>query len=402
MTTLEDIVGLEHTRLLFFEKLKQKISELEAANLEIDQKRLKIQAILDGITDVIAVVSSDFKILSVNEIFFDVFKISCPEQRFCYTVFRQTNDVCRECPLVTAKTSHRICRRQMTMPAGNTRRQFEITVSPLHKSDSRHDDYLLLMRDITTEKEYEANYLYSEKMATIGVLAAGVAHEINNPLTAVSGFSKGLKRRIPKLEKLLNQNDQGAAELVEDFKEYTETILNECNRCRDIVKTLLTFSPRKNADFSKINLNFLVKDVFKLIHYRLKHFPVCPVHLELTDTPPHVMGVAAELKQVMINLLFNAVDAISLEETITLATREEQEWVVFSVADTGHGIPEKHLDKIFDPFFTTKALGKGTGIGLAACYNIVKQHNGELTVETTENRGTTFSMKLPRWKRALS
>ncbi|MEA1969944.1 MAG: ATP-binding protein [Thermodesulfobacteriota bacterium] len=393
MTTLEDIVGLEHTRLLFFGELNKKIIELQAANMELEQKRLKIQAILDSITDVMAVVSADFRILSVNHIFFNIFQFKDPQGFFCYEIFRKKDAICRDCPLITARQNNYICRRQLAMPVHGKTCQFEITVSPLHKIDGRKDDFLLLMRDITKEKEYEANYLYSEKMATIGVLASGVAHEINNPLTAVSGFSEGLKRRIPRLEKLLK--DSGNDDLIEDFKEYTETILNECNRCRDIVKSLLTFSPRRKAEFSLIDLGELLADVLKLIHYRLKLFKIDPLQLELDNSCLNVMGIAAELKQVMINLLFNAFDAIAEGDTITIATKRENEWIVFSVKDTGQGIPDKDLDKIFDPFFTTKALGKGTGIGLAACYNIIKQHNGDITVETRKNIGTTFYMKLP-------
>lgn len=261
-------------------------------------------------------------------------------------------------------------------------------------SNGRSYRFLLLMRDVTREKEYQARYYHAEKMATIGVLAAGVAHEINNPLTAVSGFAKGLTRRLSRLEACLDDTRE-SRELMADFTEYLETILSEGERCRDIVHELLTFSPRKEGVFAPVDLRTLVLEMLKLLRYQLNRRTSRLICLELDESVPPVLGVGAELKQVLLNLIFNALEAIRDKGTITIRTGKTDRWIVLSVRDTGCGIPSDNLDKLFDPFFTTKPVGQGTGIGLSTCYNIIRQHKGEITVESVENLGSTFHVKLP-------
>lgn len=392
--TLEDIIGLEHTKLGFFGELNKKIDELKETNLELERRQRELQAILDGITDVMAVVSFNFRIITVNHVFDDVFECEDPRGAFCYEVFRNREAPCPDCPMVIARETNEVCRKLLICPLGGKNRQFEVTASPLRWSNGRSYRFLLLMRDVTREKEYQARYQHAEKMATIGVLAAGVAHEINNPLTAVSGFSKGLKRRLPRLDACLVEGRE-SRELMEDFNEYLDTIQGECERCRDIVHELLTFSPRKKVEFIPIDLRSLVLEMLKLLRYRLDGGSSPLICLELDESVPPVMGVGAELKQVLLNLIFNALEAIRDKGTITIRTRKTDGWVVLSVEDTGKGIPEEHLDKLFDPFFTTKPVGQGTGIGLSTCYNIVHQHRGEIAVESVENQGSAFHVKLP-------
>ncbi len=371
-TRLEDLIGLEYTKLGFFKEVQIKISELRASNLEVERKRLEIQAILDGITDVMAVVSLEFQIVSVNHVFFEFFEHRSPTGHFCYEVFRKQYLPCSPCPLVIAREENRVCRQMFICHLKGKNRQFEITASPLRDFRGKPFNILILKRDVTLEKEYQAKYWQAEKMATIGVLAAGVAHEVNNPLTAVSGFAEGLRRRLPRLKEKLGQAPADR-ELWEDFQEYVETILAECNRCRDIVQSLLTFSPRKRPEFSPVNLNALVMDVLKLLRYQLKSHPPGSICLELDQNVPDVRGIAAELKQVVLNLILNALDAIREKGNIAIRTyKSDKLWIVLSVKDSGCGISPEFMDKLFEPFFTTKAVGKGTGIGLSTCYNIIR------------------------------
>lgn len=393
-TTLEDIIGLEHTKLGFFGELKKKNAELRDSNLELERRQREIQAILDGITDVMAVVSFNFTMLSVNHLFGEVFGQEDPKGAFCYRVLRNRESPCPDCPLVIARETNRMCRRLQIYSLGGKNRQFEITASPIRWSGGRGYRFLLLMRDVTREKEYQARYYHAEKMATIGVLAAGVAHEINNPLTGVNGFSKGLLRRLPRLAACLTEGRE-SRELLADFQEYLETILSEGERCRDIVHELLTFSPRKKGVFAPVDLRTLVLEMLKLLRYQLNRRTSRLICLDLDDSVPPVMGVGAELKQVLLNLIFNALEAIREKGTITIRTHRTDRWAVLSVIDTGRGIPAEHLDKLFDPFFTTKPVGQGTGIGLSTCYNIIRQHRGEIGVESVENLGATFYVKLP-------
>ncbi len=393
-TTLKDIIGLEHTKLGFFGELKKKNAELRDSNIELERRQREIQAILDGITDVMVVVSFNFTMISVNHLFADVFQSEDPRGDFCYRVFRKRDDPCPDCPMIIARETNQVCRKLHIYNIAGKNHQFEITASPIRWSNGRSYRFLLLLRDVTLEKEYQARYHHAEKMATIGVLAAGVAHEINNPLTAVSGFSKGLKRRLPRLEESLKEG-RVSDDLMADFHEYLDTILGECERCRDIVQELLTFSPRKKVEFVLVDLKALVVDVLKLLRYQLHQRSPRIICLELDELVSSVMGVGAELKQVLLNLIFNALAAIQEKGHITIGIRRIDDWIVLFVKDTGCGIPLDHLDKLFDPFFTTKPVGQGTGIGLSTCYNIIRQHKGEIVVESVENKGSIFYVKLP-------
>ncbi len=397
-TTLEDIIGLNHTRLGYFSELQTRNMELTATNLELETKQRQIQAILNGITDVMAVVSLDFRVFSVNDEFERVFGAAPAEGAFCYAVFRNREEPCDDCPLVTAKLTNRLCRKHDIIQVNGKNRQFEITASPLRDLSGKPTKILLLKRDVTLEKEFQAKYYHAEKMATIGLLAAGVAHEINNPLTAISGFAEGLQRRLPKLSKILLAAE-GAEELDADFKEYVETIREECDRCRKIVRNLLTFNPRRRVEFTPLDLNAVVIDVLKLLRHRLKQHPRDMVTTTLAHDLPPAHGIDAELKQVVLNLVLNALDAVGDKGSVTIETEIlDTNHITLSVRDTGEGIPVKYQDKLFEPFFTTKPAGKGIGIGLSTCYNIIRQHHGEILVNSLVDKGSTFTVKLPFFK----
>ena len=397
-TTIEDLVGLGHTKLGFFKEVQVKIGELRAFNLELEAKRQEIQSILDGITDIVADVSLDFRIRTVNQSFFKLFPIATPRDTLCYRTFRNRTHPCPECPLLEARRTNQVCRQMVILPVSGKNRQFEITASPLRDARGNPASILIVKRDVTLEKEYQAKFYHAEKMATIGLLAAGVAHEINNPLAAISGFAEGLKRRLPRLQAALGEADE-YQDLMVDFQEYVGTILTECNRCRDIVQSLLTFSPRQNPEFTRVDLNQMVDDVLKLLQHRLRRYPPDAIRLALAAVSPQARGVAPELKQVVLNLVLNGLDAIRGGGHITLLTAQSgEEDVVLHVVDTGCGIAPEHMAKLFEPFFTTKPAGQGTGVGLSTCYNIIRQHGGEIRVTSKLGRGSTFSVRLPRYR----
>ncbi len=388
--TLEDLVGIEYAKLGFFREVQEKIAELSASNLELAKNQRHVQGILEGITDVMVVLSANLVITSVNKAFHAVFQESLPEGKHCYEVFRGLHEPCSMCPAKTALKTNAVCRQSSICAVDGKNHHFDTTASPLRNSRGEPCHILLLKRDVTMEKEYQAKYYMAERMATLGVLAAGVAHEINNPLTAISGFAEGLKRRIPRLEK------QVETDLAEDFKEYVGIILKECRRCQEIVQSLLAFGRQTCSDYSSVDMNSLVHDTLKLLRNHLKQYPPELITLDLDNSLPPVLGNASQLSQVILNLLFNALDAVQAKGTICIRTFVDKETVMLAVEDTGSGIPSENLDKLFEPFFTTKPAGKGIGIGLATCYNIVHGHGGEIVVCSQEGEGSIFRVKLPR------
>ncbi len=219
----------------------------------------------------------------------------------------------------------------------------------------------------------------SEQLASVGRLAAGVAHEINNPLTGVLAFAD-----------LLREKENMDAQDREDLA----LIIRETKRAREIVKGLLDFARETPQVKTQVNVNDLVRQTILLLGKRDALQDIQLVEA-LAEPLPQVLGDKNQLEQVLINLSLNACEAMPNGGTLMLATSCADGHVVIEVADTGGGIKREHLDKVFEPFFTTKPVGKGTGLGLSVSYGIVQQHGGTLEVESQERKGTTFKITLP-------
>ena len=396
--SIEDLVGLGHTKLGFFKEVQVKMGELRQSNRELRREQQHVQAILDGITDIVAVIAPDYRIRSVNYSFFDLYQTSSPEDELCYKVFRDREKPCRDCPLREALAANRVCRQNAIVAVDGRNRHFAITASPLRNAEGLPTDILIVKRDVTLEKEFQAKYYHAEKMATIGLLAAGVAHEINNPLTSIQGFAEGLQRRMATLAEKVEDEA-----LRNDFEEYLDIIRNECRRCSGIVQSLLTFSPRRTAERSSLRLNPLVRNVLRLLHHKLKQHPDDLILLDLAPELPTINGNAAELEQVILNLVLNAFDAVGPSGRIAIRTREDPDGGVrLQVEDDGCGIAPEHLPKLFEPFFTTKPVGRGIGIGLSTCYHIIQAHGGDIGVDSTPGRGSRFTVQLPAARKATA
>lgn len=219
----------------------------------------------------------------------------------------------------------------------------------------------------------------SEKLASIGRLAAGVAHEVNNPLTGVLTFAHLLRDK-----KSMNEEDRTDLDV----------IIRETTRVRDIVRGLLDFARESPSRRQPLDINRSVAQMMTLLRSQ-KEFK--GIHIEecLADNLPKVSGDQNQLQQVLLNLALNACEAMPGGGTLTIRTRTEDGQVLIDVIDTGLGIRKNHLDKIFDPFFTTKPVGKGTGLGLSVSYGIIQQHGGDLQVVSEEGKGSTFTVVLP-------
>jgi two-component system NtrC family sensor kinase len=224
--------------------------------------------------------------------------------------------------------------------------------------------------------------LQANKLASVGRLAAGVAHEINNPLTGVLTYSSFLLKR---------------AEKDSEMKEDLEVIVRETKRCREIVKGLLDFSRQSVSEKRPTSVNDIVRDACRIVKNPLS-MQKAEIVLNLGENLPQVHADAGRMQQVLVNLLVNAGDAMTeAGGTITVTTDLVEDGVRIRVADTGCGIEPADLDKIFEPFFSTKGT-RGNGLGLAIVWGIVEEHGGRLTVESEVGKGATFTIVLPLGK----
>ena len=216
----------------------------------------------------------------------------------------------------------------------------------------------------------------SEKLTSMGILAAGIAHEINTPLTNIS-------LNVEMLKDLVSDDGRIAKKVA--------AIERNIERASRIARELLHFSREKETALEPTDLNQVLTSVLQLLkHQRL--YPIIRVTLE---NVPQIMGIPWKLEEVFINLLMNSLDACTAFDRIEVATCRQGDRVVAVITDTGHGIRQEHLAKVFDPFFTTKEIGKGTGLGLSVCYNIVQQHSGDIVLTSSEQGGTTVTISFP-------
>ena len=234
-------------------------------------------------------------------------------------------------------------------------------------------------------EEAHLQLVQSEKIASVGRMAAGVAHEINNPLSGIMIYAELLKKNLEKIEDKSDQN-------IKDVQE----IIDQTLRCKKIVSELLEFSRQTVGHVTSFTVNELIdKSLNLLINQAL--FQDVTVVKELDDNLPVMAGDMGQLQQVFTNLFINAVDAMEGKGSLSISARFNSDREIFriKVSDTGPGIPHDMLDKIFDIFFTTKPVGKGTGLGLSITKNIIQLHGGDITVDSSPGRGTVFSIDLP-------
>ncbi|MDJ0623685.1 MAG: ATP-binding protein [Desulfocapsaceae bacterium] len=389
-TTLDDLIGIEHCKLGFYQELQQKVEQLKKSNQQLEEKRKENQALLDGITDMMIVLSNDLVVQRVNHVFHEWYPGVDPVGRHCHEVVHSSTEKCQDCPAQLALQRNEIVKDFKIYKVNGKYRHYEIIASPLKSDPSSERQVLLFKRDVTLEKEYQAQFYQAEKMATLGTLAAGVAHEINNPLAAINGFAEGLRRRLGRIE------DKIGDILAQEIAEYTDTIINECQRSRDIVQTLLTFSRPVSTRLSAVDINSCVNDTLFILKHLIKQQPNIRVESFLAKRLPLIRGDESQLKQVIINLLTNAFDAVDHDGTVTITTqRREDGGVELTIEDSGCGIPLEDQGKLFEPFFTTKPVGEGIGIGLSTCYSIVKSHEGEILVNSNIGEGSSFRVLLP-------
>ena len=228
-------------------------------------------------------------------------------------------------------------------------------------------------------QEKQAQLVEAEKLASIGRLAAGIAHEINNPLTSVLTFSSLMLEQMPP-------DDPRHKRL--------KMIVGETTRARNIVRQVLSFAKEGPLKPEKMNVNRPVSEIVDSLVAQ-EMFKDVELKVELADDLPEIPVDPVRIGQVVLNILTNAVHAVTPSGTVSVATRARGGFVEIVFTDTGKGIPEDHLKKIFDPFFTTKDKTKGTGLGLAVSYGIIKKHDGDIEVKSAVGEGTTFVVKLP-------
>jgi PAS domain S-box-containing protein len=259
------------------------------------------------------------------------------------------------------------------------------SIAPLVGKNGARLGRLILLDDITQRVRLEEQMVQTEKLTSLGLLAAGVAHEVNTPLAVISNYIQMLAKQIP----------------ADDPRQKTiERIVKQTFRASEIVNNLLNFSRTGAAEFVEVDLNNVLEETLTLVQHPFKTAQVKVVK-NYTEQLPSVLGSITRLQQVFLNLFMNARDAMPSGGMLEVRTGAQNGSVEVEVTDTGQGIPPEYLHRIFDPFFTTKATGRGTGLGLSVSYGIIKEHAGKVDVRSTPGKGTSFRLEFPVARKAV-
>jgi two-component system NtrC family sensor kinase len=349
---------------------------------ELAHMREFSENILESLNDGLAVVNRDDRIVRWNRRLEELYGIRHED-----AVARRLDEIFESGFLEVLRSARRespegaaFYRVPLTTRHESVRRLLvNVATTPLRDSDGAIAGTIVVIDDISARVQLEEQLQISEKMASIGLLAAGVAHEVNTPLTGISSFTQMLLQ---------------GAEPDDPKTKVLEKIERQTFRAAKIVNGLLNLARPAQTDSAAVDVNVVVNDVLALLEHQFRTGRI-QVRKELAASVLLVQGVEYKLQQVFLNLFLNARDAMPRGGWLTIATREDEAGAVIEIADTGSGIPPEQLSRIYDPFFTTKELGRGTGLGLSITYGIVQEHGGTITCESAIGQGTRFMLSLP-------
>jgi len=355
----------------------------------VETQRRDLQAILDAVDDEIVVLDRGQRVVAANRAFRSRFgpEGADPAGRCAGCPAPSDPDGCPvERVFETGRLHQAIVSRS---DADGRERTIEIHASPLRGSDGSVEHAVEVRRDISERRRLEANLAHSERLASLGLLASGLSHEINNPLGAIATSVEGLLRRLPGQPGL-------SPETVQDLERSLQRIAREVDRGRQITHRLLKVARKPGGTRSLVDLNHVVEEIVAVLSHDIKRSGVT-TRLDLAEALPPLPGDESALVQVVMNLTLNAVQAMDGRGgELRLATSAEDGTIRIKVEDTGCGIAPELLKRIYEPFFTTKPVGKGTGLGLFIAHQIVTDLGGTIETRSQPGRGTTVSVRIPR------
>ena len=377
---------------------KQTETSLEEAFRRAEDEKEKNRAIIEGIGDGVSIQDGDFKVLFQNQVHKDFIGDHVGE--YCYQGYEKRDEICDGCPVALAIADGQIHLTERIVDFPDGKHYFEITASPLSNAEGQIIGGIEAVREITGRKRAEeekeslrAQLLQAQKMESVGRLAGGVAHDFNNMLGVILGYAQLAITETSAGEKLHG-----------DLQE----IINAARRSTDLTRQLLAFARRQNIDPRVLDLNEITASLLNMLQRLIGE------DIKLVWKPGHNLSLVkmdpAQIDQLLVNLTVNSRDAIDGVGVMTVETNNTYfdeaycrdhvgfvpgDYVMIAISDDGRGIPEDVIDQVFEPFFTTKETGKGTGLGLATVYGIVKQNGGFINVYSEPDQGTTVRIYIP-------
>jgi two-component system NtrC family sensor kinase len=346
--------------------------------LELERLKDYSENIIESLTVGVVVLDQKGQIIGWNRVMEDIFRINKNEalDKNLAGVLGEKN-YWALFPPDTQKDFRLLSEISIGLPTGQSK-IFDIAKTPLRDNQMNPYGTIIVFEDATEKISLQQQLVTSEKLASVGLLSAGVAHEINTPLTGISSYVQILQKKLA---------DSPHAPILDKIEVQTD-------RVAKIVKSLLNFARNPSETvFYQVDLREIIQGIISLIDYKLKNLNI-KLEIDLGSLKP-IWAQGEQLQQVFINIILNAIDAMPDGGTLGIQLAQDRNIAFVKIRDTGTGISRQHLPHIFDPFFTTKGIGKGTGLGLSISYAIIKDHEGYITVESESGKGTLFTISVP-------
>lgn len=355
---------------------------------QVSRAKKEWEETFQAVTDPIFLIDTDYNVLLHNGRLppgmSDIWNSAISNK--CFAKLRGEQRPCDNCPIQEIKDNGKPVFQRWNTPQGEF---LELAYYPVLNEEKQLSAVTIIMKDVTKKLKMEAQLVQSAKMVALGVMAAGVAHELNSPMTVIIGTAQMLARDLQ------NEADSEKGEALAD-------IINCGLRCKRIIQNLLTFSRQDQVPVMAIDLNAEVERVLDMIQYQINRSQIA-IFEQFDRDLPKMNANGPQIQQVLTNFLINARDALTeadgkekiIEVTTSLRQEGERRFAVLSVSDNGVGIAQENLHKIFTPFYTSKEASKGTGLGLSVSLGIAESHHGRIEVESTLGQGSCFSLILP-------
>ncbi len=382
----KNVRAIAHTTAILFWEIAQVARKEQDTSLKLHEAKTIYEVMINElIEEDVMVIDTDYRITDINDTMLKKLGLKRDEAvgHFCYEITHHRDIPCsgnnHPCPLVQSLETHKPSKTtHMHLDKNGNELFYSISCYPIMKKGEVIGVFEM-SSDITKDIKRQKNMMQQEKLMSIGRLSAGIAHEINNPLTTIMTSS------------MLLQEDTDPDDPIYDE---LETISKEALRCRNIVKSLLDFARQSEPLKISINLNQIVMDTLFLVQ-KQAGFNDVKIKSNLSENLPMTYVDKDQIQQTLINLALNAIEATDSGGSVVLSSHlsPETNMIHIDISDTGCGISKENLDKIFDPFFTTRETG--TGLGLAITHGIIEQHGGKIEVESAIGKGTRFTIMIP-------
>ncbi len=395
LTTIGRQIGIGIENSILYRQCKTFGQRLERSYQELKKSEEKYRSLFNADPNPIFIIDREtLKILDINSRAQDYYKYSKDEllqMSFIDLGYEEDEKVITDLKKITDNQSIFYSKRRHYRKDGSP---FYVNIHMCPAKYMERNVLIATTTDITESVEKEANLVQAAKMGTLGQMASGIAHELNQPLSVIKAGSDFFLKMIKRGEKIEDQ----------ELNIIAQEIGTQVDRASEIINHLRIFARPSETVKAKIDINAPIRDVFKILGQQLKVHRI-EVELDLDETLPPIMADYNRLEQVFMNLVLNAMDAMDekekklgkkkIEKVLSIKSHLEDREVVVTVSDSGIGIPEKIMDWIFEPFFTTKEVGRGTGLGLSISYGIVKDYDGTIDIKSEEGIGSTFVLRFP-------